>query len=92
MRRPTWRSPFYFTAGLGALTFIIAFFAMDVDTHHLDPSLDRRVDWIGAFLVTSGLVLFTFAIGDGETAPQGWKTPCKDIIYDILLCLLIRRD
>lgn len=48
---------------------------MDRDTHHLDPSLDRRVDWVGAFLVTAGLVLLTFSLGDGETAqPKQWKT------------------
>ncbi|KAK0519392.1 hypothetical protein OC842_007469, partial [Tilletia horrida] len=32
-------------------------------------------DWLGALLSTSGLVLLTFALADGETAPQGWRTP-----------------
>ena len=36
----------------------------------------RRVDWIGAALVTSGLVLITFVLGQGELAPDGWRTPC----------------
>lgn len=49
--------------------------AIDKDTHHLDPSLDRRVDWCGAALVTSGLVLLVFALGDGETAkPHQWRS------------------
>jgi MFS family permease len=77
--RQSWRSPFYFTAGLGALTFVIGLVAIDKDTHCLNPDLDRRVDWIGAALITSGLVLFTFAIGDGETAPHGWKTGCEHL-------------
>ena len=74
---PSWRSAFNFAAGLGALTFVIGLLAIDEDTHCLDPNLDRRVDWIGATMITSGLVLFTFAIGDGETAPRRWKTGCE---------------
>ncbi|KAF9509240.1 hypothetical protein BS47DRAFT_1349492 [Hydnum rufescens UP504] len=70
----SWRSAFLLNAGPGALTFVIGLLAIDPDRHHLDPNLDRRVDWIGAALITSGLVLFTFAIGDGETAVRGWRT------------------
>lgn len=47
----------------------------------LDP--DRRIDWIGAAIITIGLVLFQFSISDGESAPQGWKTP-----YIIALLIL----
>lgn len=73
--RPSWKSGFYFQAGLCALTATLAFLAIDADTDHLDPSLDRRVDWIGALLVTSGLVLITFAVGDGELArPSQWRS------------------
>jgi hypothetical protein len=54
--------------------------AIDPDRHHLDPNLDQRVDWIGAALITSGLVLFTFAIGDGETAVRGWRTGCEHTV------------
>lgn len=38
---------------------------------------DKRVDWVGAALVTVGLILMMFAISDGETAPNGWATGCK---------------
>ena len=37
----------------------------------------RRVDWLGAFLVTAGLVLIVFVLSDGSIAPNGWKTPCQ---------------
>jgi len=53
----------------------------------LDPALDRRVDWIGAFLVTSGLVLLTFSLGEGETAPNGWRT--SYIISSLFLSILL---
>ena len=72
---PGWKSAFYFQSGLAALVFLLAYLTVDADTHHLDPSLDRRVDWLGALLVTAGLVLLTFALGDGETAkPSQWAT------------------
>lgn len=47
---------------------------------HLDGligmDVEKRVDWIGAFLVTAGLVLIIFVLSDGETAPRQWSTPC----------------
>ena len=36
--------------------------------------MDRRVDWVGAALVTVGFVFITFALGEGSVAPAGWKT------------------
>jgi len=60
---------------LAAFTAVLGFVALDQDTHHLDPSLDRRVDWVGATFVTIGLVLLMFALGDGETAePHQWRS------------------
>ena len=38
--------------------------------------LCRRVDWLGALLVTAGLVFIVFILSDGPTAPDGWKTGC----------------
>jgi hypothetical protein len=39
----------------------------------------KRVDWIGASLVTVGLVLIVFVLAQGEIASDGWKTPCRSI-------------
>lgn len=39
--------------------------------------MDRRIDWLGAALITVGLIFLQFVISDGQTAPQGWKTSCK---------------
>lgn len=87
-----WRSPLFFTAGLAGLTFVTGWLSIDEDTHHLDPALDRRVDWIGAFLVTSGLVFLTYSLGDGETAPHGWRTSyiiALLVLSVILLCAFV---
>ncbi len=37
---------------------------------------DRRIDWLGAFLITAGLVLIVFVLSDGEIAPNKWATSC----------------
>jgi len=62
---------FYLIFGLSILTMICGFFTIDRD---IPSTEDRRVDWIGASLVTSGLVLIVFVLSDGSIAPQGWKT------------------
>ena len=46
---------------------------MSFDADVISSEVDA-VDWIGAMLITSGLVLIVFVLGQGPTA--GWKTPC----------------
>ncbi|GAA5915309.1 hypothetical protein JCM6882_005185 [Rhodosporidiobolus microsporus] len=67
-----WRSVFYVLAGIAALVGGMAFFLVPAD-----PPKDTTltVDWVGGFLVTAAVTLLTFALADGEGAPQGWKTP-----------------
>ena len=50
---------------------ILGFFVIEKD----EPSTekDKRVDWIGATLVTTGLVLIVFVLSDSPTANKGWK-------------------
>lgn len=61
--------------GLTALCFIGGLVSIDPDVHSTEA--DRRVDWLGAALVTSGLVLVVFVLGQGEVALQRWATPCR---------------
>ncbi|KAJ6480375.1 MFS general substrate transporter [Mycena sanguinolenta] len=68
----TWRSPFFLFAGMAALCFIGGIFTIDSDIP--SPDTDRRIDWIGAFLITAGLALLLFVLGQGQLAPHGWKT------------------
>ncbi|KAI0956385.1 hypothetical protein AcV7_006804 [Taiwanofungus camphoratus] len=77
----TWRSTFYFMAGLSALCFVGGALSFDKDLPSTET--DRRIDWLGAFLVTAGLVLIVFTLSDGTIAPNGWKTP-----YIIALLIL----
>lgn len=57
--------------GLGTLVFIAGVFAIDRDTK--TQIADKRVDWIGALLVTTGLTLITFSLSDAASA--GWSSP-----------------
>jgi MFS family permease len=69
----TWRSPFYLLTGLIVVVLISGLFSIDADLPSKET--DKRVDWIGAFLVTTGLVLIIFVLGQGEIAPRQWATP-----------------
>jgi len=77
--REHWRAPFFFSAGLSALCALGALVSFDRDKASTET--DPRVDWIGAFLVTAGLVLIVFVLGQGPIA--GWTTPY------IIACLVI---
>jgi len=61
--------------GIVVLCFIGGLFSFDKDKP--SSELDKRVDWLGAFLVTAGLVLIVFVLGQGELAPKQWATPCE---------------
>jgi hypothetical protein len=41
-----------------------------------------KMDWMGAILISAGLILVVFAITDSSHAPQGWATP---YIYSLLI-------
>ena len=60
-------------SGIAFAFMILGFFVIEED----EPSTedDQRVDWIGATLVTAGLVLIVFVLSDVPTAHKGWKSP-----------------
>ncbi|KAJ7878874.1 efflux transporter [Mycena olivaceomarginata] len=70
--KASWRSPFYLIAGISCLCALGGFLVIDADVPSTEK--DKRVDWMGAFLVTTGLVLLVFVLGQGSLATNGWKT------------------
>ncbi|KAG2359353.1 major facilitator superfamily domain-containing protein [Suillus spraguei] len=80
-----WRSSFYLVAAMSALTGISGMISFDADV-----TSTEAVDWIGASVVTVGLVLIIFVLGQGEVASQGWKTPyiITLLIVGIIMVLL----
>ncbi|TFK71576.1 efflux transporter [Pluteus cervinus] len=81
LSRLSWRSNFFLSSALTAFYIITGILIIDPD----EPSdeTDRRVDWLGAILVTTGLVLVVFVLSDGEIAPHSWKSPY------VITCLLL---
>ncbi|KAG7444587.1 putative efflux transporter [Guyanagaster necrorhizus] len=73
LTKRSWRSPFYLSAGVCAASFVMGLVVIDADLPSTET--DQRIDWIGGFLVTVGLVLIVFVLSQGEVAPQQWKTP-----------------
>lgn len=84
----TWRAPFYLMTGLTVLCFVGSLISIDPDVPSCDP--DKRIDWLGAFSVTAGLVLIVFVLSQGELAPRKWATPyiIALIILGVLLLVL----
>lgn len=70
-----WRTFFYVSAGMTAGTGVLAYFLVPGPLLPNRKLKGQAVDIIGAFLAIAGLVLFVFALADGEGAPQGWKSP-----------------
>ncbi|TBU27560.1 MFS general substrate transporter [Dichomitus squalens] len=68
----SWRSTFWFMTGLSALCCLGGLISIDADDPYALP--DKRIDWLWAFLVTTGLISIVFVLSDGTTAPDGWKT------------------
>ena len=71
-------------AGISFAFMILGFFFFEED----EPSTeeDKRVDWIGAALVTAGLVLIVFVLSDAPTTPKGWKNPCE-FSFPPMICI-----
>ncbi|TFK47881.1 MFS general substrate transporter [Heliocybe sulcata] len=67
-----WRSTFYFSSCLSFVAAVGAILSFDADAPSHEE--DKRVDWLGAALITTGLTLIVFVLSDGEIAPNGWST------------------
>ncbi|KAJ9126373.1 hypothetical protein QFC24_002110 [Naganishia onofrii] len=76
-----WRSAFWFLGGLTLLPIIIILLFVKTRAVTL-RQLDRRVDWLGGILFTTGFVMLFFALSWGRSAKHGWKT-------DYIIVLLV---
>ena len=72
---------FWIGAILVFTTVIAAYLTVpsDVEQHR---KMRVEMDWPGASLIVSGLILVVFAITDSSGAPNGWRTP---YIYVLLI-------
>ncbi|KAF9446080.1 MFS general substrate transporter [Macrolepiota fuliginosa MF-IS2] len=68
----TWRSSFYMFTAVNIVCFIGGLLCIDKDRPH--PEADKKIDWLGAFLITVALVMILFVLGEGESASKRWAT------------------
>lgn len=68
---------FYLLGGLAVIPIVIGLIVIPKDDSSLrNVDEDRRIDWIGGFIVTAGLCLFCFSLTESGIAEKGWATPC----------------
>ncbi|KAF8578503.1 MFS general substrate transporter [Ramaria rubella] len=81
--RVNWRWIFYLVAIIVTPFSILSFFVLPKQTIPT-KSKDRKLDWQGVVALGSGLILFVYAVSDGNDA--GWGTP--QIIVALILSIL----
>ncbi|BEJ15318.1 hypothetical protein CspHIS471_0410850 [Cutaneotrichosporon sp. HIS471] len=67
----SWRAALWCFGGVAFAVAIAGYFVVIPD-RNLDK--DKRIDWIGAGIITVGLVLLMFSISHAESTARGWKT------------------
>jgi MFS family permease len=81
-----WGWYFWIGTFLVLTTLVVAILTIPPDTQER-RRLGIKMDWPGAALIVSGLVLVVFAITDSSHATNGWKSPY--ILLTFLLGVLI---
>ncbi|KAL7273412.1 hypothetical protein RUND412_003738 [Rhizina undulata] len=85
----SWRWYFFIGAFSTTVSFVLAFLCVPSDKDDRD-TFPIKMDWPGAILIVSGLILVVFALTDSSNAKDGWRTPyipvtfCSGVI--ILAC------
>lgn len=67
---------FFILAGLSLFPVVGGVLSIPPEPSKKDNG-NRRIDWMGAFLITAGLSLFSFALTQSGLVEKGWRTPCK---------------
>jgi MFS family permease len=82
-----WGWYFWIGAAFTALTTIMSYFAIPSD--YAEKRKNKvKMDWAGAALIVSGLVLVVFALTDSSHAPNRWRTPYIPTLLVIGVLLL----
>ena len=76
-----WRWYFFVGTTLTAITAVTSYLTIPPDAEER-RAMGIKMDWLGAILISSGLILVAFAITDSSHAPKGWATP---YIYSLLI-------
>ncbi|KAL1407970.1 hypothetical protein Q8F55_004767 [Vanrija albida] len=83
----TWRALLWIFTGLAGVIAAFALVYVPADKSKA-ADYDRRIDWLGAAMVTSGLVLLQFSVSDGVSAPRGWREPYVPTLFALSIVLI----
>lgn len=84
-----WRWVFWALAILAVLVTMAGFFVIPpppTTLHAQGLKVKATVDWIGAVLITSGLMVLLFALTEGNVA--GWRTPWVPVLIVVSVIIL----
>ena len=71
----TWKYLFYVCAGFALLPVISGYFLIPPEPAR-SATQNRRLDWIGAVVITIAMTLLSLSLTQSGTDPRGWKAPC----------------
>ncbi|WVR04973.1 hypothetical protein IAU60_001985 [Kwoniella sp. DSM 27419] len=84
-----WQYVFFILAGLALVPVALGFIVIPKDTVKSTPGDNRRIDWIGAILITSGLSLFSFALTQSGVTERGWSEPYIGATLGLSIILML---
>ena len=82
-----WGWYFWIGGALAGVNTVMGYYAIPSDAAEKRNS-GIKMDWLGAALIVSGLILSVFAITDSSHAPNGWRTPYIPTLLVVGLLLL----
>lgn len=82
-----WEYLYYVLGGIALIPLVLGFFVIPKDPKPEVP-VDKRVDWLGGFLITAALCFFTFSITESGIAKSGWRTPYIVALLVVSIVLL----
>lgn len=86
----TWRWCFYINLPIGGLAIVLFFFTFNPPKTEYDIKNQlKKIDYMGTFLIASGLSIFLVALGLGSEGMYDWNSPAVIccFIFGILCCI-----
>jgi MFS family permease len=83
----SWRWIFWILSIMAFLVTAAGYFIIPKPTPRPDPELRKSVDWIGAFLVTVGVLVLLFALAEGNVV--GWSKPYIPVLIVISIMFIV---